>query len=92
METLSIIPSLTVSDTVAEPYNSVLSFHQLVENAHDRMLLDIEALYYICFRTDGSNGDGIADEHISSAFGKSSTASCEEARATVEAELKKFAK
>merc|ERR1712194_63087 len=33
METFSIIPSPKVSDTVVEPYNAVLSFHQLVENA-----------------------------------------------------------
>merc|ERR1712025_1462169 len=40
-----------VSDTVVEPYNAVLSFHQLVENADECMLLDNEALYDICFRT-----------------------------------------
>jgi len=39
------------SDTVVEPYNAVLSFHQLVENADECMLLDNEALYDICFRT-----------------------------------------
>jgi len=33
METFSVIPSPKVSDTVVEPYNAVLSFHQLVENA-----------------------------------------------------------
>merc|ERR1719272_2553113 len=51
METFSIIPSPKVSDTVVEPYNAVLSFHQLVENADECMLLDNEALYDICFRT-----------------------------------------
>merc|ERR1712108_63459 len=40
-----------VSDTVVEPYNAVLSFHQLVENADECFLLDNEALYDICFRT-----------------------------------------
>ncbi|CAE8728963.1 unnamed protein product, partial [Polarella glacialis] len=30
METFSVIPSPKVSDTVVEPYNAVLSFHQLV--------------------------------------------------------------
>jgi len=38
-------------DTVVEPYNAVLSFHQLVENADECFLLDNEALYDICFRT-----------------------------------------
>ncbi|CAK0868827.1 unnamed protein product [Prorocentrum cordatum] len=51
METFSIIPSPKVSDTVVEPYNAVLSFHQLVENADECFLLDNEALYDICFRT-----------------------------------------
>ncbi|KAJ8537264.1 hypothetical protein K7X08_035665 [Anisodus acutangulus] len=40
-----------VSDTVVEPYNATLSVHQLVENAHECMVLDNEALYDICFRT-----------------------------------------
>merc|ERR1711972_218983 len=51
METFSVIPSPKVSDTVVEPYNAVLSFRQLVENADECMLLDNEALYGICFRT-----------------------------------------
>merc|ERR1711967_187318 len=51
METFSVIPSPKVSDTVVEPYNAVLSFHQLVENADECMCLDNEALYDICFRT-----------------------------------------
>merc|ERR1712210_99210 len=51
MNTFSIIPSPKVSDTVVEPYNAVLSFHQLVENADECFLLDNEALYDICFRT-----------------------------------------
>ena len=49
-ETFSVIPSPKVSDTVVEPYNAVLSFHQLVENADECFLLDNEALYDICFR------------------------------------------
>ena len=32
METFSSIPSLKVSDTVVEPYNAVLSFHQPNKN------------------------------------------------------------
>merc|ERR1712162_60855 len=51
METYSVIPSPKVSDTVVEPYNAVLSFHQLVENADEVMMMDNEALYDICFRT-----------------------------------------
>ena len=46
-----VIPSPKVSDTVVEPYNAVLSFHQLVENTDVCFLMDNEALYDICFRT-----------------------------------------
>jgi tubulin beta len=48
MATFSVIPSPKVSDTVVEPYNAVLSFHQLVENSDESFLLDNEALYDIC--------------------------------------------
>ncbi|CAK0839355.1 unnamed protein product, partial [Prorocentrum cordatum] len=51
MGTFSIIPSPNVSDTVVEPCNAVLSFHQLVENADECFLLDSEALCDMCFRT-----------------------------------------
>merc|ERR1712022_88842 len=51
MCTFSVFPSPKVSDTVVEPYNCVLSVHQLVENSDETLLLDNEALYDICFRT-----------------------------------------
>jgi tubulin beta len=51
METFSIIPSPKISDTVVEPYNAVLPFHQLVENAEECFLLVNEVLHDICFRT-----------------------------------------
>lgn len=40
-----------MSDTVVEPYNAVLSMHQLIENTHDTFCIDNEALYDICSRT-----------------------------------------
>merc|ERR1712207_105159 len=51
MCTFSVFPSPKVSDTVVEPYNCVLSVHQLVENSDESLLIDNEALYDICFRT-----------------------------------------
>eukprot|EP00019_Armaparvus_languidus_P003049 CAMPEP_0168589180 /NCGR_PEP_ID=MMETSP0420-20121227/5874_1 /TAXON_ID=498008 /ORGANISM="Pessonella sp." /LENGTH=470 /DNA_ID=CAMNT_0008624709 /DNA_START=46 /DNA_END=1458 /DNA_ORIENTATION=- len=51
MCTYSIVPSPKVSNTVVEPYNAVLSVHQLVENADEVFCIDNEALYDICFRT-----------------------------------------
>ena len=49
MKTFSIIPTPEVSNTMVEPYNVFLMFHQLVENVDRCMLLDNEALYDICF-------------------------------------------
>ncbi|KAB0407421.1 hypothetical protein E2I00_012434 [Balaenoptera physalus] len=40
-----------VSDTVVEPYNAVLSLHQLLQNSDACFCIDNEALYDICFRT-----------------------------------------
>jgi len=49
--TYTVIPSPKVSDTVVEPYNAVLSMHQLVENVDATYVLDNEAMYDICFNT-----------------------------------------
>jgi tubulin beta len=51
METFSIIPSPKMGDTAVEPYNAILSFHQLGENADECFLLDNEALCDTGFRT-----------------------------------------
>eukprot|EP00300_Choanocystis_sp_HF-7_P013688 c18409_g1_i1.p1 GENE.c18409_g1_i1~~c18409_g1_i1.p1 ORF type:complete len:451 (+),score=130.36 c18409_g1_i1:35-1354(+) len=50
MLTYSVYPSPKVSDTVVEPYNTLLSIHQLIENADEVVVLDNEALYDLCFR------------------------------------------
>merc|ERR1711968_70876 len=49
MLTYSVFPSPKVSDTVVEPYNTILSIHQLIENADESVVLDNEALYDLCF-------------------------------------------
>nr|P32925.2 RecName: Full=Tubulin beta-2 chain; AltName: Full=Beta-2-tubulin [Geotrichum candidum] len=51
LSTYSVLPSPKVSDTVTEPYNAVLSFHQLIDNADATYCLDNEALYDICEKT-----------------------------------------
>ncbi|CAN6672184.1 tubulin beta chain [Trichomonascus vanleenenianus] len=51
LSTYSVLPSPRVSDTITEPYNAVLSFHQLVEYADATYCLDNEALYDICTKT-----------------------------------------
>jgi tubulin beta len=50
MTTYSVFPSPKVSDVVVEPYNSLLSIHQLIENADEVSVIDNEALYDILFR------------------------------------------
>ncbi len=61
INTFSVFPSPKVSDTVVEPYNAILSCHQLVENTDATYCIDNEALYDICFRTlkldNPSSGD-----------------------------------
>lgn len=51
LSTYSVLPSPKLSDTVTEPYNAILSFHQLVENSDATYCLDNEALYDICTNT-----------------------------------------
>merc|ERR1712087_1033890 len=45
--TYSIYPSPKMGDTVVEPYNAVLSSHQLLENSDETFIVDNEALYNI---------------------------------------------
>jgi len=45
LATFSILPSPKVSDTAVEPYNCILSMHQLLENSDLTICLDNEALY-----------------------------------------------
>jgi tubulin beta len=51
MASYSIFPSPKVSDVVVEPYNALLSIHQLIENVDEVSVIDNEALYDITFRT-----------------------------------------
>ena len=53
VSTFTVLPSPKVSDTIVEPYNSVLAMHQLVENSDLTFNLDNEALYNICSKRLG---------------------------------------
>jgi tubulin beta len=50
LATFSILPSPRVSETVVEPYNALLSVHQLVESSDMTICIDNEALYDITTR------------------------------------------
>ena len=68
IETFSVFPSPKVSDIFVEPYNCVLSVHQLLENADEVMVIDNEALYNICSRTFKLSAPTYADmNHLVSA-------------------------
>ncbi|PVV01399.1 hypothetical protein BB560_004184 [Smittium megazygosporum] len=51
VSTFSIFPSPKVSDTVVEPYNAILSLHQLIDNSDLTFAFDNEALYDIAMNT-----------------------------------------
>eukprot|EP01084_Bolivina_argentea_P006851 12942_1 len=45
--TFSVYPSPKVSDVVVEPYNAILSIHQLLENSDETFVIDNAALFDI---------------------------------------------
>jgi len=59
--TFSVFPSPKVSDTVVEPYNAVLSSHQLLENSDETFIIDNEALYNISNNILDNNSPTYAD-------------------------------
>ncbi len=48
---MNLVILFSSSSVVIEPYNCVLSAHQLLENSDETFCIDNEALYDICFRT-----------------------------------------
>jgi len=61
LNTFSVYPSPKVSDTVVEPYNAVLSSHQLLENSDETFVVDNEALYNISHNVLKQNAPTYAD-------------------------------
>jgi len=61
LATFSVYPSPKVSDTVVEPYNAVLSTHQLLENSDETFIIDNEALYNISHNVLKQNAPTYAD-------------------------------
>lgn len=61
LSTFSILPAPNVSETVVEPYNSLLSIHQLVDNCDLTICIDNEALYDIAVRTLKIKSPGYKD-------------------------------
>ncbi|KAF9460314.1 beta-tubulin 2 tubb2 [Collybia nuda] len=61
LATFSILPSPKVSETIVEPYNAMLSLHQLVDNGDLTICIDNEALYDIHARTLKNTSPSFAD-------------------------------
>ena len=57
----SVVPSPKVSDTVVEPYNAMLSTHQLIDNTDQTFCIDNEALHDICTRVLKISKAGYSD-------------------------------
>merc|ERR1719296_533360 len=91
MCTYSVFPSPKVSDTVVEPYNCVLSVHQLVENSDESLLIDNEALYDICFRTLKLTTPTFGDLNHLVAAAMSATTTCLRFPGQLNCDLRKLA-
>jgi len=91
MLTYSVYPSPKVSDTVVEPYNTLLSIHQLIENADEVVVLDNEALYDICFRLLKLSSPSFSDLNSMVANAMSGITSCIRFSGQLNSDLRKLA-
>jgi len=91
MLTYSVYPSPKVSDTVVEPYNTLLSIHQLIENADEVVVLDNEALYDICFRLLKLSSPSFMDLNSLVANSMSGITSCIRFAGQLNSDLRKLA-
>ena len=91
MMTFSVIPSPKVSDTVVEPYNAVLSFHQLVEVTDMTIIIDNEALYDICFKTLKLGSPTLGDLNHIISLAMSGITTCLRFPGQLNADLRKLA-
>merc|ERR1712187_514860 len=90
MSTYSVYPSPKVSDVVVEPYNSLLSIHQLIENADEVSVIDNEALFDICFTTLGQKTPEFKDLNHLVAGAMCGTTSCLRFAGQLNSDLRKL--
>jgi len=91
LSTYSVFPSPKVSEVVVEPYNAVLSAHQLVENSDMTFCFDNEALYDICFNTLKLRSPSYADLNQLVARTMSGVTTCLRFPGQLNADLRKLA-
>lgn len=91
LKSYSVVPSPKISDTVVEPYNATLSFHQLVENTDETFCIDNEALYDICFRTLKLSTPTYGDLNHLVALAMSGVTTCLRFPGQLNADLRKLA-
>lgn len=91
MNTFSVVPSPKVSDTVVEPYNTILSMNQLVENTDETFCIDNEALYDICQRSLKLSQPSYADLNHLISLTMSGVTTCLRFPGQLNADLRKLA-
>ncbi|KAK9480795.1 Tubulin/FtsZ, GTPase domain-containing protein [Lipomyces japonicus] len=91
LSTYSVLPSPKVSDTVTEPYNSLLALHQLVENCDETFCLDNEALYDIAIKTLKINQPDYSDLNQLIALVMSGITTCLRFPGQLNSDLRKLA-
>jgi len=71
-----IFPSPTLTNTVVEPYNAILSIHNLLEHNTCTFIIDNEALYSLCESKLGIENSDLSNvNRIIAQFSSSVTAS-----------------
>ncbi|KAM9845896.1 tubulin beta-4B chain-like isoform 3-T3 [Aulostomus maculatus] len=91
LNAFSVVPSPKVSDTVVEPYNAILSLHQLVDNTDETFCIDNEGLYDICFRTLKLSNPTYSDLNHLVSYTMSGVTTCLRFPGQLNADLRKLA-
>ena len=91
MCTYSVVPSPKVSNTMVEPYNALLSSHQLVENTDETFCIDNEALADICTNSLKLTNPTIGDLNHLVSLTMSGVTTCLRFPGQLNADLRKLA-
>jgi len=59
--TCTVLPSFKMSETVVEPYNSILAMNALTNQAHETMCYENAALWNVCLNTLGIKSPTLGD-------------------------------
>ncbi|GLH01621.1 Tubulin alpha-1C chain [Gryllus bimaculatus] len=91
MSTYSVLPSPKVSESVVEPYNTILSFNELLEESDETFCVDNEALYNICFRVQKLSQPNYNDMNHLISLAMSGVTTCFRFSGSLNTDLRKLA-